>query len=110
MDEIRLTSAKSMNLIPLLPPIFGQTCSLSMLEFMAAQVTTGSDLPVDDAILTPLMMPYCCPLTCRDNVESTLISCQTLFATDSDITTRSPVLISNPDSVISVSPHEPSTS
>ena len=110
MGEIRLTSAKSMNLIPLLPPIFGQTCSLSMLEFMAAQVTAGSDLPVDDAILTPLMMPCCCPFTCRDNVESTLISCQTLFATDSDITTRSPVLISNPDSVISVSPHEPSTS
>ena len=99
-----------MNLIPLLPPILGQTCSPSMLEFIAAQVTTGRDLPVCEAMLTPLIMPCCWPSTKFDKPSSREISCQTLLATNSDIATLSPVLISKPDNVISVSPHAPSTS
>ena len=48
-----------MNLMPLLPPIFGHTASLSIVEFIAAQVTAGTDLPLGAEIETALIMPCC---------------------------------------------------
>ena len=59
ISDIALISAISINLTPPEPPIFGHTDSLSMVEFIAAQVTTGSDLPRLEVTLTPEIMPCC---------------------------------------------------
>ena len=91
-------------------PKFGQTACESILEFILAQVTVGSDLPLGDLMLAPEIIPCCWPFTSTLNESSNWISSHKLLATFSENVTLSPVLISNPDKVTSVSPQDASIS